>query len=589
MAALSGRMLLQSNDLLMRRLLKLLAAVCSGAALSLAYPGVSWSIVAWAALMPLMLVVWTNQDAALKRNGFLTGYLFGFSFFAFNLSWLSTVSWLGMVVLAGYLALYPALWAMVSARWMNPWRKPSPSGIWAKSLHSLGFAMMNAALWMFLEWLRGWMLTGFGWNGLGIAMHQQHVLVQSADIFGVAGLSGIMVFVQAVVLQVVARILRYEKPLKRRSHPDLAFAALLVSAIFAYGFWRISSCGARETFPLRVLLVQLNIPQEAARQTMSAQDIHAGYEEEVAEAMEEVKDRISEAQKTPPITGGESGIFYPDWLVLPEVALTGRLMSATDGLHAMWPENQSTIEAFRSAGEFDILMGMGELESIDTGEMLSIAEDPEAWNSLVVFPRDASLQSYRKKHLVMFGEYIPLLESMPWLKTIYEKQAGTTFDGSFTAGLSRDPLPMTLHGRDLSIIPSICFEDTVPRETQVFLRPEAQVIVNVTNDGWFKESCAADQHFANAKFRAIELRRPMIRCANSGVSSLIGITGQSRSLVNDKGSHFTRGHLFGTLKIPEKPPWSPYQTWGDIPVIIAGLVSLIAALWFDRRAKLVAI
>ena len=137
--------------------------------------------------------------------------------------------------------------------------------------------------------------------------------------------------------------------------------------------------------------------------------------------------------------------------------------------------------------------------------------------------------------------------------------------------------------------PIICFEDTVPREPLVFLRPEAQVIVNVTNDGWFKESSAAEQHFANGKFRAIELRRPMIRCANNGVSALIGITGQSQSLVNDQGSHFTRGHLFGTLKIPEKPPWSPYQTWGDIPVIIAGLVSLIAALWLDRRRQLVAI
>ena len=573
----------------MRRLLKLLAVVCSGAALSLAYPGANWSVVAWLALMPLMLVLWTNQGAARKRKGFLTGYLYGFSFFAFNLSWLSTVSWLGLVILSGYLALYPALWAMVSARWMNPWRKPCGGGVWAKSLHSLGFAMMNAALWIFLEWLRGRALTGFGWNGLGVAMHQQHVLVQCADIFGVAGLSGLMVFVQAVVLQVTARILREEKPLKRRTHPDLAFTALLVSSTFAYGFWRISSCGACETFPLRVLLVQLNIPQEAARQTMSAEDIHAGFEEEVAAAMDEVKERISEARENPTPTGGEGAIFYPDWLVLPEQALTGRLMSAPDGLHAMWPENVSTVEAFRSAGEFDILTGMGELEAIATGEILSIAADPEAWNSLVVLPRDASLQSYRKKHLVMFGEYIPLLESLPWLKTIYEKQAGTTFDGSYSAGVSRDPLPMILRGRALSIIPSICFEDTVPREPLVFLRPEAQVIVNVTNDGWFKESSAAEQHFANGKFRAIELRRPMIRCANNGVSALIGITGQSQSLVNDQGSHFTRGHLFGTLKIPEKPPWSPYQTWGDIPVIIAGLVSLIAALWLDRRRQLVAI
>ena len=78
---------------------------------------------------------------------------------------------------------------------------------------------------------------------------------------------------------------------------------------------------------------------------------------------------------------------------------------------------------------------------------------------------------------------------------------------------------------DIQLIPSVCFEDTVGRLTRKFVRTEPQLIINVTNDGWFKDSEAARQHMANAKFRAIELRRPMVRSANTGVSGIISTTG----------------------------------------------------------------
>jgi apolipoprotein N-acyltransferase len=554
---------------------KILLAFAGGIILSLAFPQVDWGVMAWIALMPLMIAVWTIKGPKRKRNGFLLGYLFGFTFFAINLFWLSSVSWLGVVVLAGYLALYPALWAMCSAVWLNPWLQPEVGGLWRQSFRALSYAFGNAALWAFSEWLRGWMLTGFGWNGLGVAMHDQAVMAQCADVFGVAGLSGLMLMVQAVLVQLGRRMHGEAQLEKKLAHTHIGIKAMLVTAAFLYGVRQLSICGNKECFGINVLLVQLNVPQEAARQTWTAEEIHQAYEEEVAKAMTNVEANNQLSLEKSAAQEKEMPLIYPDWLVLPEVALTGRLMTTANNEHGMWMENEISIEAFRQAGNFDILLGMAELEAVSNGSNLTIAEDPKAWNSLVVLPQGSPLLSYRKKHLVMFGEYIPLVDELPWLKKIYEQQAGATFDGAFSAGTATAPLPMTVRNEKLSIIPSICFEDTVPRETRSFLRQEPQVIVNVTNDGWFKQTAAAAQHFANAKFRAIELRRPMIRCSNTGVTGVVSISGHSTILLDEKGSHFMRGSGLFEVKVPRQPAISLYQIWGDIPVIMAGLLAWV--------------
>jgi apolipoprotein N-acyltransferase len=560
------------------RLIRGTLLLVSGVALSWAYPGKDWGIIAWFALLPLMAALWTAPRLHAKRRGFCYGYLFGAAFFLSNVSWLSTVSGLGVVVLGSYLALYPAVWAMLVCRWMNPWVESPTQGRWLVVYRCLGYAFAHGSLWAALECLRGWALTGFGWNGLGVAMHEQPVMAQCADLFGVAGLSGLMVFFQSVLLQVARRMIQEAKQGRRRAHPDFGIAALLVAAAFVYGVWRLSAENKKEHFPLRVCLVQLNVPQVAARQLWSAEEIHIGYEEEVEKAMQAVEQRNQAALEKSAETETDTDLFYPDWLVLPEVALTGRLMSASSGEYAMWQESEMTIANFRRMGDFDILLGMGELEAVVDGEMLSIPENPKAWNSLVMLPRTAPLKSFQKRHLVMFGEYIPLMSQLPWLKRIYEQQAGTSFDGAFSPGTTVDPMPMMLRDQKISIIPSICFEDTVPRETRLFVRDEPQVIVNVTNDGWFAQSAAAAQHFANAKFRAIELRRPMIRSANTGVSGVISTTGFAQTLKDENGSHFTRGHLLATAKIPLNPTATLYQKWGDGPVYLAALTSLLAMI-----------
>ena len=243
------------------------------------------------------------------------------------------------------------------------------------------------------------------------------------------------------------------------------------------------------------------------------------------------------------------------------------------------------------AGEFELIYGTTELEAVKPGENeLVMKEKGRAWNSLAVMNPIGELQTFRKRHLVIFGETIPFVETIPFLKTIYEQQAGVAYGGSFTPGESKKPLPIpTAKGQFVGAIPSICFEDTVARITRLFLRPGPQVIVNVTNDGWFKESAAAAQHFANARFRTIELRRPMLRSANTGVSAAIDTTGSvahpstgaPQMITDEKGSHFTRGSRLVELDVPLQSSFSLYAVIGDSGVI--GLA--IAALAVSWRKK----
>ena len=244
-----------------------------------------------------------------------------------------------------------------------------------------------------------------------------------------------------------------------------------------------------------------------------------------------------------------------------------------------------TIGRVREAGKFDLIYGAVEIEGEARDDGLYQKENPRIYNSIAIQSADDDLQTFRKHHLVTFGETIPFVDSIPLLKKIYEQQSGAQYNGSFTSGTSLDPLVVMLDGKKVQIIPSVCFEDTVPSLTRKFVRDAPQIIVNLTNDGWFKESPAAAQHFANARFRAIELRRPMLRCANSGVSAAIDTigstahpkTGKPQIITDADGSTFVRGSLLTELKIPLKPSTSLYAVIGDWGIIGLSVIGIVLA------------
>jgi apolipoprotein N-acyltransferase len=582
-----------------------LAAVASGLLVAGLFPPFPGAMLVWLCLVPLLIACWTVTGNRRGMKGFALGWLGGVVASGVQFSWIAVVSPLGAVLLPLYLGLYWGAFGWFCATWGNPWREEKrpeadrfgigQPGAWTDVVKSLRIGFCTAAVWAGLELLRGWLLTGFGWNGLGVAFHQTPVIAQAADLFGVTGLAMLPVFFQTVLVQTAGRLKRSAEDGERRTRLDFLAAAGLVALVLCYGIIRIAAEGRGETTRLKALLVQLNIPQEAARQLWTADQIHTGYEEETAKALLELagqdEKRLQEAMEES--DEGEIALRWPDWVVWPECALTGRILITEEGRWGTWMENVGTISRVREAGPFHLLYGINEMEAQEGDDgQLHMKPRGRVWNSLAVMDPEDNLQTYRKHHLVIFGETIPFVDSVPWLKKIYEQQSGAEYHGSFTPGMSFDPLTVqTLKGKPLGVMPSVCFEDTVPRLVRRFVRSGPQILVNVTNDGWFKESAAAEQHFANARFRAIELRRPMIRCANTGVSAAMDSTGSTahpdtgaaQILTDDKGGHFTRGSLLVELDIPESPTLSPYAVIGDAGVAVIAACGLTLGWW--RRPR----
>jgi apolipoprotein N-acyltransferase len=538
--------------------LRIAAAIVSGVLVAGVFPPFQFSFLVWVALVPLLAALWSIDGKRPGWKGFGIGYLAGLASCLIQFNWVSTVSWLGAILLPAYLAVYWGLFGMFAAKFGNPRRASRPMSL-------LGTAFSHGAVWAGLELLRGWMLTGFGWNALGVAFQEVPLMAQAADLLGVSGLSMALVFFQAVLVQSA----------KLRVWRDFGIAVAVIGLIALYGGVRINTEKNRESIRLKTLLVQLNIPQEAARMAWTDLETHQGYEDET-------------------LKGLKNASSFPDWVMWPETALTGRILRTETGEWGTWQINHDTIGQVRTAGPFELIYGVNELEAEKVGDQLVMMEKGRAYNSIAVESPTGVLQTYRKNHLVIFGETIPFVDSMPWLKKIYEQQSGAEYGGSFSEGGSFEPLPVRIGETTVGAIPTVCFEDSVPRLTRKFVRPGPQVIINVTNDGWFKQSVAAAQHFSYARFRAIELRRPMLRCGNTGVSAAIDTTGSTthpdtgtnQILTDENGSHFTRGSLLTELKIPLNPGVSLYALIGDWGIMALTAVALAISAANRRTAAI---
>ncbi len=531
-----------------------MAAVASGLLVAGAFPPLDFTWLVWVGMLPLLAVLWSINGKRAGLKGFGIAYLAGLVACLIQFNWVASVSWLGAILLPAYLAVYWGLFGIFAAKLGNPWKSGKPARI-------LSVAFCHGAVWAGCELLRGWVITGISWNVLGTAFHDMPRMAQAADLFGVVGLSMVVVFFQAVVAQAVAL---------KKCLP-VGIAAAVIGLMTVYGTARIKMEKDGESIRLRTLLVQLNVPMEAAQMLWTDLEMHQAYEDETLAG-------LKKAEK------------FPDWVMWPECALTGRILRTDDGGWGTWQINHDTIEQVRTAGPFQLIYGVNELEAEKDGDNLIPKPKGKAWNSLAVMTPENDLQTYRKEHLVIFGETIPFIDSLPLLKKIYEEQSGAEFGGSFTPGDKFDPLPIAIGDKTVGAIPTICFEDSVPRLTRKFIRPGPQIIINVTNDGWFKQSAAAGQHFQYSRFRAIEFRRPMLRCANSGVSAAISTTGSTahpdtgkpQVITDANGSHFTRGSLLTELKIPLHPSFSLYALIGDWGIMVLAGIALAIACRTER-------
>ncbi|MBP7949462.1 MAG: apolipoprotein N-acyltransferase [Verrucomicrobiales bacterium] len=509
------------------RLVNFLLCLLSGLLLAACFPPLGWTALVWVWPWPLLAVLWQRRPDGgwLLRGwfGFRSGYVAGAAFFLTNLFWVHEVTWGGWPAMCAYLALFSAVWgAFVTVLAPQPGVRNS---------------LLAALCWCGLEWVRGWLMTGFGWNGVGVALQSPLLLMQPAEWIGVSGLAFLPMATAGLVWVQI----------RRRSLRGLMVPLALVAGWVAWGVLAKASVEQLPATNLHVLLLQPAVPQEEKWEVAVQSEVLAtlapAEQERILNLRRSHYDKLFERTR--------AGIqaAKPDLVVWPESSLPFQFYD---------PESLDFLERFAELGDFPLVLGC---DVVDEG----------AFNALVLMRSGArEVEIYRKIHLVPFGEYVPLRREIPLLNSI----AGELIPYDFDRGSSTDPL--LLPGGSVGIIPQVCFEDTVPRLTRKFVRPGPQLIVNVTNDGWFRRSAASEQHFWNARIRSVELRRPMVRSANTGVTAAVSATGE----VLGRLPRFETGELSLVVAVPTSAGATFFARHGDVFSASAGLAAVILGALF---------
>ena len=406
---------------------------------------------------------------------FAVGWCFGFGFFVAGLWWIGAAflvdadqfAWLmpfAVVALPAGLAVFWGLGAAAArAVWTDGWSR------------IVVFAVALSAA----EWLRGHVLTGFPWNAFGHALTPTPVMMQSASLVGVFGLT----LAAFVVFAAPAALAGSEG----RRGPGLAFAAfalLVLVAHLAFGAIRLAAAGDAVVAGETIRIVQPALDQSEKWQTDNEDAIVRRYLE------------LSDGATAPERTGVGSAAI----LVWPESAFPFLLTerpAVLAAIAALLPEGTT------------LITGAARAEPSASRDI-----PPRVFNSVYVIDADGEiLDAYDKVHLVPFGEYLPF---RPFFESLGIRQL-IALPGGFSPGSRRRTMtvpPLPPFG------PLICYEIVFPGEVaDPADRP--RWLLNLTNDTWYGDTPGPYQHLAQARVRAVEEGLPLVRAANSGISAIV--------------------------------------------------------------------
>ncbi|MFZ0827896.1 MAG: apolipoprotein N-acyltransferase [Verrucomicrobiia bacterium] len=541
------------NELLIRS--GYLLAIGAGLLLTAAFPKIGIAGCAWIA--PGLLMV-----AARGKSGgdaFRVGYVAGLAHFLSSLYWLLLIPvpgfpLLGWFALSAFMALYPAVWAWLVSR----------CGVWRGERESWNgrtiWALSGAAIWVALEMVRGRFLGGFPWNPLGASQYQLIPLIQIASVTGVYGVSFLVVWLSLSLFSAGRMIFR--RPVSRFAWQTETFLPLAVVAlVFAVGFTRMKAPDPSAA-TLRITLVQPSIPQALIW------DPNAN-----TNRLRQLLERSEQAltNQTDLLVWPEAAV--PDFDEPTFMAITNLICS-----HHIW--------LIFSA------------DSVEWRPAAKNRDDFDVFNAAFLFDPEGHFKNvYHKQKLVIFGEYIPLVRWLPFIKWF------TPITGSFAAGTRAVPFEMEFGDRRHVVhlesgenpptpdgdLPAhvktstlICFEDVFPELAREYVQDDTDFLVNVTNDGWFGEGAAQWQQTAAAIFRAVENGVPLVRCSNNGLTCWADASGRLHRLFKDPtGSVYGPGAETIEIPVGEKREPTFYNRHGDwfgwACVGITGI--LIVSLW----------
>ena len=526
-----------------------LAAIGAGLLLTAAFPKFGVAGFAWIA--PALMIAAARGKCG--ADAFRVGYVAGLTHFLTSLYWLLFMPVTGLPILAwlalgAFLALYPAIWTWivgVSECWsaeksVRPASPSTPNSSITPSLHSSWsrrflWSLGGAAVWVALEMVRARFLGGFPWNFIGVSQFKMVPLIQIASVTSVYGVSFLVVWTSLSLYSAV-RLMLHHPNTRLVWQAEIILPFLAVLALFVFAFVRISPERAPTQF-LRVTLVQPSIPQTLIWDP-------AGDEKRFQELL---------AQSQAALTNKTDLLLWPESAV-PDM---------DDATH-------DAITQFAQSNRVWIILNAEDAEYLpDRTNFFNAAG--------LVGPDGRWLQVYHKRKLVIFGEYIPLVHWLPFLKYLTPISDGWTpgdkamqfqmqvegRESRDEAKLDNNALAVSL-GETIKTSPLICFEDTFPGLARDAANRNTDFLVNLTNDGWFRQSAEQWQHMANAAFRAVENGVPLVRCANNGITCWIDAQGRVREIFKDNsGSVYGAGAM--TVEIPVSRPRPPtfYNRHGD--------------------------
>ncbi|PTX92465.1 apolipoprotein N-acyltransferase [Opitutus sp. ER46] len=459
------------------------------------------------------------------------------------LGWLHHVTWVGLFLLGPFVGLWVGSWYL--AVW---WAIPRMHG---KATPTRLLVMLGlCGAWVLIEWTRTWFLGGFPWLPLAASQWQRPSILQIASLTGSYGVSFVLVAVNIGFAAYAHRLLREESTgfAKRSQEFFLALFLLMgcLAMFFQDAFGRLHYT---ETLG-RIAFVQPDIPQNVKWDPTKAPEI-----------VNVLRDTTGQAAKT-----------LPSLIVWPE-ASTPWAVRGDESMKAF-------VESLAKDAKAPVLLGSIGIE--EGGK-----PDARWYNGAFVVSPELGLQQtwYAKRHLVPFGEYVPLKPVLGWLRKV------VPIGDDFTPGLDAAPVLVNLIDQPVLLGPLICYEDIYPQLARESVLSGASALTVLTNNGWFGQGGAAYQHAAHSVLRAVEFRRPVIRCGNAGWSGWIDEFGAIRAVLTKgrdgaihtelkdapEGTVYFRGTA--TVRVHRDKRWDSVQTFyarhGDWFVLVsAALVAL---------------
>ena len=551
-----------------------------GCLLWTAFPPINWSFMAWFApilWMPLLTADRFVSSKSPKRLDRILGNSYTHMWLAHVVYWMIMLQGLrlahwtthfGWLAIGLYLGIYLPCFVFVGRCCVHRLRIPLP--------------LAAAISWITFEWLRGYIISGFSMACLSHTQTDHLMLIQIADLGGNQIISLLIMLIAGSLycIIVAARNQSSRPSVKRTILVHTASILLMMALTLTYGYQQLGRTYSNMSKQATVGLIQGSIntqfeltPEQYSEKNKRQQQSYIQQSKLARQANENLSLLVWPESMYP---------FGPTYFTDPQPASIiykpqDRYFADIDDTNFRQHVAIVQDNLRRANQDMLALLNGNSTEAANNGihliagtdiHDLSVVDTP-TYNSAILFHPDGKVRDiYRKSHLVMFGEYIPLGDYFPWLYNLLPIGPG------LAAG--NGVLMFEIDG--VVFVPNICFESTVPHLVRNMMqqstthRQQGDVMLNLTNDGWFWGSAMLDIHLRCNIMRAVEMRRTNLVAANTGISAWITPTGK----IEEQETKLKDG--FVIAQVGKATYNSVYMRFGDILSIVATTLAGIAVL-----------